>query len=302
MSSVNKNHVIIFLSLTTLVGAGFAIDQYLRLSDYRRQGQLTITTSAATTAAPKTVASTAPASATNAPAETAAPQIEIEPEEAPPAEAAGPRPGGGGRRDWAARMTELMQDPDFAEAWKIQQRADLDNRYGALFKQLNLPPAQLEAFKDLLVDRQNAGRDVMMTARQEGIGGRENREQLRELTQALQAEVDAAIRETIGQSTYDAYKNYESTGAQRGTVNQINQSLTYSGTPLSTHQAQQLTNIIAQNSPEGRPGVITDQTITLARGMLTPDQVAALQKVQAEQEARAFVRQQMGAGGNRGGR
>lgn len=285
-----KNQLIAFLALTTVAGAGLALHQHRQLTELERNGRLSVITTTATPAAPKAYldGNARPSADATAPVDDDVAALLTEDTSAQP------RPGGNRGRDWAARMTELMEDPDFVEAWKIQQRARLDNRYADLFRQLNLPPDQLARFQDLLIERQNAWQDVMVTARQNGLNPRENRDELREMTRALQAEVDAGIKAELGDQTYAAYQNYDSTQAQRNVVNQLNQKLTYSGASLSTAQSQQLISIIANNG-----GSLNDQTINLAQGLLTADQTAALRQIYAEQSAAAIVREKMRAGGGR---
>lgn len=189
-----------------------------------------------------------------------------------------------------AQMAELMKDPEFAAAMKIEQEARLDSRYGALFKQLNLPPAQLAEFKALLAEREAAGRDVWMTAREQGLDPRTSRDQLRELSASIQAEVDASIKATLGDSVYSALETYNSTGPQRNTVNDFARRLDYSGQPLNAAQAAQLTTILANTgTASGRNVLITDATISQAAGVLTSTQLENLKSQQAEQQARLVI-------------
>lgn len=207
-----------------------------------------------------------------------------------------------GRFDRAAfgnRMQALMADPEYAHAFQQQQRARLDGRYADLFAQLNLPPATLSKLQDLLVEKQNAARDVFMAAREEGLGGRENRDQLRELVQMTQAEIDAQIQSTIGDQNYAALKQYEETGPQRVVVERLESRLSYSSTPLNAAQAQALTMILSETAPAAatnRAGsrdfgaaqggvTITDDTITRAQAVLSADQLQSLVTLQAEQAA-----------------
>lgn len=283
-----KNQAIVFLAITTAAGAGLAIYQQRQITELERSSQVTVINSSPVNAAPKaylTTPQTAPA-----PSDTGIMPPTLEEETGPDGEA--PRPGGGNRNNWTARMNELMQDPDFVQAWQIQQRSRLDGRYADLFKQLNLPPAQLARLQDLLMERQNVWRDVMAGARDSGLNPRENRDQLREMANQLQAEIDSTIKSELGDSIYASYQQYDATQSQRSVVNQLNRKLSYAGSALGEAQSQQLVNIIATNG-----GQLNEQTINLSRGLLTADQVAALQQIYAEQSAAALVREKMGNGG-----
>ncbi|AHF89087.1 hypothetical protein OPIT5_01175 [Opitutaceae bacterium TAV5] len=287
MSPSRKNYLVGFFLLTTLAGAGVAVSQYFQIQDLRSQAQVNVTQVAA-------IDKTA-AKAYLDHAATAAPAADVVQEEDQPVspdavgegtEERGFRRGPG---NFGARMTELMKDPEFAEAMRLRQRADLDRRYAGLFKELNLPADKLNALKDLMIERQNAAMDVFATAQSQGLNPRENREELRQLVQSTQSEVDASIKAAIGDAAYSQYENYNATQPQRGTVNRISESLSYSNAPLTSSQAQQLVTIMAQNNTRE----ITDQVITQAQGVLTSGQVAALKQYQVEQQAREVVNQKM---------
>ena len=212
-----------------------------------------------------------------------------------------------------AEMMALMNDPEVQKLMATQQKAQLDSRYASLFKQLNLTPAQLDAFKNLLLEKQNAQRDVMMAARESGLNPRENRDDLQKLVAEANAETDAAIAAAIGQDKFNDYQNYEATGRQRALVDQLNRTMSYSATPLSDSQSQALVQILAQDSgdanatgnqqrmifggpfasPTGGRVTITDAMIAQAQTVLAPDQVRVLQEQQATQQAEQKLRELM---------
>jgi len=229
------------------------------------------------------------------------------------------RPGGpqrGGRGDRVNPMASLMQNPDFARALVTQQKSALDLRYADLFRRLNLAPDQVDRLKDLLIERQSAAADVMAAAREQGVDGRENRDELRQLVQSTQADTEEAIRAFLGESGYNEYKTYEQTQPQRALVTQLETKLSYGGAPLQKAQMDQLVRILAETSPQqgggrgagvmnfvsagrgfdsGGPmpiggsfggGVqITDEAIARAQGVLSQPQLQSLKQMQAEQQA-----------------
>jgi hypothetical protein len=230
------------------------------------------------------------------------------------------RGGGGPEGGRAGRFFALLDDPEVQRLASIQQRAALDERFAALFRNLNLSPQQLEKFKDLLVEKRAAVADVMAAARAEGMTGRENRDELRALVQNAQAEVDGSIRALLGETGFQQYEGYEQTLPQRNTVERLGQRLSYTGAPLSAAQTEQLVQVLATNPGErppgsrtnvtfGGPGVrvglggaaggapISDQAVAQAATVLQPTQLQALQQLQQEQQAQAqlgqLVREQM---------
>ena len=306
MPSLDKKNLALgFLLCTTLGTGAMLVHTRQQLADARNAPSLQVTSTEF-----QAPAATAPAPAPELAATPAAPARDeaADGPPAPPEAAAQAGPGGGRGARFAARMAELMKDPDFAEAWKIQQEARIEERYGALFKQLNLPPEKLAALKALLIERENAGREVFATAAASGLDPRnpENREQLRKLSDDLRDEVNANIKSTLGDNVAEAIDSYQATGPQRNTVNTFAGKLGNAGTPLTPSQSQQLTQILTETGkPSGRTVLVTEATITRASGVLSSAQVAALKELQTEQQANIVVEEKMRAlreeaGGGRG--
>jgi hypothetical protein len=235
---------------------------------------------------------------------------------APPADAVIADRRGGPDRDQGpnntrrAEMQALMNNPEVIRLMAEQQKAGLDNRYAALFKQLNLSPAQLETFKNLLLEKQNSQRDVMMAARESGLNPRESRDELRKLVEETNAETDASIIAAIGQDKFSQYQNYNATSGQRAAVDQLNNVMSYAASPMTETQSQALVQILAQGSnannsgnPRGNFGgggfggggrvTITDAMITQAQSVLSPSQVKVLQDQQATQQNEQKLRELM---------
>jgi hypothetical protein len=236
-------------------------------------------------------------------------------ENAPPGDPTAPAEARRGSAEFSegrrAQMAALFNDPEVQQLMATQQRTQLDSRYAALFKQLNLTPSQIETFKNLLLEKQTARRDVMMAARESGLSPRENRDELGKLVEQSNNETDAQILATLGQEKFAQYKAYEATGSQRALVDQISRSLSYSATPLTDAQSQALVQVLAQNPPPNsppatdRPGgdrfmrsgsvTITDAAIAQSQNFLSPAQVKILQEQQASQQASAKLEAKMNA-------
>lgn len=171
--------------------------------------------------------------------------------------------GGGGNGAVVNNVMNMMEQPEIQRLLAIQQKGQLDSRYAALFKSLNLSPEQLDKFKTLLVEKLTAFQDVLAAARSQGINLRDDPEGFRKMIADTQAEVDNSIRATLGDDGFAKYQNYQETIPQRSVVNQLQQSLSYSGTPLSDAQADQLVQILAQTTPKnsgaGRNNVIAGE-------------------------------------------
>ncbi len=304
MPSKLKTYLIIVLAATSLVSGLIAWNQSKRLAAL--QSEL-LKTDTPVVAKPRSASDPMPILPAVTETQTAAPRIEATTTEAFIEEtAASQRPRSGTTRP---NFAALMANPEFAQAMNLQQRAALDARYAALFKKLNLTPAELDKLKNLLVERQSARMDVMAASRENGLNPRENRDELNKLVAEAQAEVDANIKGTLGEPIFNQYQNFEATQPQRNLVSQLDQRLSYSSSPLNGTQADFLVNALAASKAPnadtgGGPGnwgggasrtTITDAVIQQAQSVLTPDQVSALQQLQAEQKAQQQIREIMRA-------
>lgn len=301
--------VIAILGVTTVTAAGLAFQQYQRAQSLAeelaaaREAEKSVAMRIAEETNNQTASeATSPEAELVASTETVAEETEAEDSRE---DSDRRRPD---RNAMAARFQEMMNDPEIARAMQLSQRSRLDGRYAELFAKLNLPPATLSQLQDLLVERQNVTRDVFMAAREEGFG-RGDRDQLRDLIEITQGEIDAEIRETIGEQAYSELQNYEQTGRQRALVEQLEDRLSYSATPLNEVQATTLTNILASTSGGGNNGgnnrtsafggnrggsvQITDAALSQAQAVLSPDQYSALQALQEEQQASQMLSQAM---------
>lgn len=166
----------------------------------------------------------------------------------------GDRGGPGGRGDTfqkqATAVRELMSRPDVQALLSQQQRAAVEARYAALFRNLNLAPDQAAKLTALLAERGTTVQDVMSAAREQGIDPRENPAAFRKLVADAQNQINDSIKAAIGDQGFAQLTNYEQTMPQRALVNDLQQRLSYTNTPLTATQAEQLVQILAANSPQ----------------------------------------------------
>ncbi|MEO6875109.1 MAG: hypothetical protein ABI222_09835 [Opitutaceae bacterium] len=308
-----KNYVIAFLLLTTIGGAAFAWQQYQELIQLRASGSLNNDERADLQKRLWASEKSKHALETSA----AAHQGESsETGELVPAREAGPNRRGE-RGNMAANFAAMMDKPEIQKLMAIQQRAGLDERYAALFKNLNLSPAQLEQFKNLLVEKQTAVTDALQAARAQGINPRTDPEDFQKLITDAQTDADASIKSALGDAGYTQYQQYQQTLPQRNVVNQLAQSLSYTSTPLTPEQSEQMVQILAANTPAsgnatgnnvratvasafgvGFGGAqanasISNNAIAQASSVLSATQLTALQQLQATQQARTQLNQAM---------
>jgi hypothetical protein len=153
----------------------------------------------------------------------------------------------------ANAIRELMNKPEVQAMLSLQQKAGIEQRYAALFKNLNLPPDQIEKLKTLLAERSTTMQDVMTAAHEQGIDPRQNPEAFRKLVSDSQNQINASIKATIGENGFAQLSSYEQTLPQRNLVSELQQRLSYTSTPLTAAQAEQMVQILAANSPARQP-------------------------------------------------
>jgi hypothetical protein len=226
---------------------------------------------------------------------------------------------GESRRDAELELLGAMADlPEFQQLIALQQRAKIDAKYAALFKKLHLTPDQQQKLETLLADRQSAFADAMIAAHDQGLTGKDARNMATTVARATQKEIDSSLKTMLGAQGYNQYQNYERTMPQRDTVTQLAQRLSYSSTPLSPGQQEQLVQTLATTvnpkPPAGAAGtakpvrqpttvaplpgslsglgiassttaVISPTAVAKAQTFLSTQQVNALRQMQQEQQA-----------------
>jgi hypothetical protein len=207
------------------------------------------------------------------------------------------------RRRGANRFAELLADPEIVELMLVQRKGELDGRYAALFKKLNLSPSETDALKTLLAEKHLARMETNAVARAEGIGGND-RETMQELVRESDAEVEARMRELLGNDRYTKLQEYESTSQQRARVQQLDQRLSYSQAPLLPYQSEAMVGIytaappeprqVGRNSTAGEAAAYFEQLqaydaqiYTKAQSVLNSAQLEALRQMQNERMDRA---------------
>ena len=219
----------------------------------------------------------------------------------------------------------LSQNPEFQKLLAIQMKGRISQTYGPLFKALNLSPEQLTQFQGLLADKQQALVDVMQAAREQGINPREDPEGFKTLVNQAESQADQSIQQALGDAGFQQYQQYQQSLPERNTVNSLQQQLSYTQTPLTDDEANQMIALLSQTQPEragngtagvnngGNPGPglgalmngggtakVTDAALAQAAGVLSAPQISALQQIQLQQQAQQQM-QQMMRGGNPGG-
>lgn len=232
------------------------------------------------------------------------------------------------RKDEKLEMLAAMADlPEFQKLLALEQRGKIDAKYAALFRRLKLTPDEQAKLATLLADKQSAYADATIAARGQGLTGKDAKDVANTIAKATQKEIDASIKDLLGQQRFGQYQNYERTQPQRDAVNQLAQSLSYTATPLSLRQQEQLVQVLATTAATSKtvtnpstgattvktkpaepiaplPGTlanlgiasapsapITPAAIAQAQSFLAPQQTAALLQMQQQQQAQQMLNQ-----------
>lgn len=299
-----KDFALILLALTTLAGGWLAWSQTRELRRLRAEPNPAAPAQSAAPVASDTASGSDPVLPGSA-----------APSEAVPAAAADRSRVEESRLARQEQMERLQDTPEYQQLRALQMKGALDHRYAALFRRLDLPPAKLDALKNLLLERQTVGMDVNAIARAQGLDPRRDGALLQQLITQTRDEINAGIRNLLGEETYRSYEFYEQTMPYRDVVNQLDLRLSYTSAPLTEAQAEQLVRIVAEANqdapaPRGGAGVarvfdlrrlqapLNDTAMDRARGILTPDQFPALEELQARQQASRRMGELMREGRN----
>lgn len=266
----SKNYAIVFFAFTTAVLSLFAWHQHLELHIIRRDTASTLDRGKAAPIA----------------LDTGSPRERRTPGDNP-----------------ATRFAAFARNPAFMQLWTAYQKLSLDAHYGVLFKQLKLSASQLDAFKDLLVQKQLALAQALDAARAQGRARPGDFAAIHRLAQQVQDETDAGIRQALGRDKFARYENYERTFPERTIINQLSARLLYTDSPLQDQQVEQLVQLMANHllpsgpdSPLGPNIGISDQFIAQAKAVLTPTQLDALRSLQQQQLDERQLSQMLSSG------
>jgi hypothetical protein len=238
------------------------------------------------------------------------------------ADADGDNPGGNAPRRGGrfGAFANMATNPEFQKLVAIQMKGRIVATYGALFKALNLSPDQLAQFQGLLADKQQAMMDVMQAAREQGINPRTDPDGFKTLVNQAVSQSDSTIQQALGDAGFQQYQQYQQSLPERNTVNSLQQQLSFTQTPLTDDEANQMIGLLQQTQPQhagngtagtsnggdGGPSVmalingggtakVTDDTLTQAAGVLSSPQISALQQIQQQQQAQQQMQQMMRA-------
>ena len=182
-----------------------------------------------------------------------------------------------------AGLAGMMKNPQMKEMIRAQQKMMLDQMYGALFKSLNLSADQLDALKDLLLERQMALMDAGLSTMS---GSESDRKQAMEESKTLKSDYDKKIQDLIGQQDYQAFQDYEKTVGERVQVQMFKGTLPADAALTDQQEYDLITAMFEERKALPASSLLNNQNPDPSQ--LTEDRIAELSK-QMEQLQQAYA-------------
>jgi len=218
-----------------------------------------------------------------------------------------------------AAANAMFDNPNFQRVMATSMKGTLDQRYAALFRQLKLSPADLDKFKDLLVEKQMSSFDAVRLAQSGDPAAKPG--DIAGVVNKVQGEMDDSIRSLLGEQGFQRFQEFNQNTASYSLLDQVERRLSYTNAPLQESQSESLLQILkATTQPpaiERGPGgsamasfaqgfagsnpmlaamtqrPITDDTIESAKNVLSAPQIEVLRQLQAEQQNQANTMQNL---------
>jgi hypothetical protein len=140
-------------------------------------------------------------------------------------------------REGRERQRALMQDPEYRDAMRVQNRNNFARSYPGVADALGMDPQQTDQFFELLAEQQMRATDQLQPMwDMEGKDQATLEEQQRKVQQQaldLQRKSEAEIAAQLGQDKLQAWKDYQATLGVRHQLEQMRSSLANQGMPIT---------------------------------------------------------------------
>jgi hypothetical protein len=156
-------------------------------------------------------------------------------------------------REQRERQRQLMQDPEYREAMRIQTRGNFARQYPGVIEELGLDAQQADEFFDLLADQQMRTTDQMQPIwEMEGADPtdqaamQERQRKISEQVAENQRKNEAEMAARFGQDKLQAWKEYQSTMGVRYELENMRSTLASNGVPLNDDMSKPMLKALAQ--------------------------------------------------------
>lgn len=139
-------------------------------------------------------------------------------------------------REDRERRRQLMQDPDYREAVRVQQRSNMTRQYPGVAQELGLDPDQADRLFDLLAEQQMLNNEqAEMLWDSEGLDPAElqqRQEKMQQRWTEIQQKNEAQLAAHLGPQKLQTWKEYQSTLGARHQAEHLRTTLASRGVPL----------------------------------------------------------------------
>lgn len=185
----------------------------------------------------------------------------------------GPRMAGG----WE-QQRKMLEDPDYRDAMKRQQKMMLPRMYPELQQALQLDPRQTDELYELLAEQQIR---QMTEQRSPPFQNRNSPpdpaavREWQETMQRTQASYENEVASLLGDAGYQQWKNYKSTMPARSQIRELRSTLESAGVPLQPEQSEKLVAAIASQQQSQMQSAVTWRAVPpTGLSMVAPAPVA----------------------------
>ena len=156
-------------------------------------------------------------------------------------------------REHRERERQLMQDPEYRQAMRLQTRNNLARQYPGVIEELGLDRNQAEEFFGMLADQQMRTNEMMMPSWEMQSGEtpdpaamQERHRKFQQAANELQRKNETELAARFGQEKAQAWKEYQSTVGMRYQLEGMRSTLAAQGVPLSDDLSKPMLKALAE--------------------------------------------------------
>lgn len=152
-------------------------------------------------------------------------------------------------REAHERQRQLMQDPDYREAMRVQQRSNMGRQYPGLAQELGLTMEQTDQLFDLLVEQQMRGSEQTEFWDPEALDPasmQQRQEKMQQQWMETQKRNEAELVAQLGPEKLQSWKDYQSTLGARHQAEQLRNTLAGRGVPLGEDASRAVVKAYAE--------------------------------------------------------
>lgn len=152
-------------------------------------------------------------------------------------------------REARERQRQLMQDPDYREAMRVQHRSNMVRQYPGVAQELGLTTEQTDKLFDLLTDQQmrnNEQSEFLFDTEVDPATMQQRQEKMAQRWAEMQQKTEAELSAQLGPDKLQAWKEYQSTLGARHQAEHLKTTLAGRGVPLSEDASRAVVKAYAE--------------------------------------------------------